>query len=102
MFKLYNFILNDWVLKVEFNLVLVDWFGFFIYEFIIFESVFDFFLFFLYFVVEYVKSVIEDYYQFNMYCGCIDIDLLNFLYMVNVDDGSCIFKGQNFLFGGIY
>lgn len=102
MFKPHNFTLNDWASKVESNLVSVDRLGFPIYELITLESVPDLPPFLLYSVVEHVKSAIEDYYQFNMYRGCTDIDSPNFSYMANVDDGSCTFKGQNFSFGGIY
>lgn len=102
MFKPHNFTLNDWASQVKSNLVSVDRLGFPIYELITLESVPELPPFLLYSVVEHVKNAIEDYYQFNMYRGCTDIDSPNFSYMANVDDGSCTFKGQNYSFGGIY
>lgn len=102
MFKPHNFTLNDWASQVKSNLVSVDRLGFPIFELITLESVPELPPFLLYSVVEHVKSAIEEYYKFNMYRGCTDIDSPNFSYMANVDDGSCTFKGQNFSFGGVY
>lgn len=102
MFKPYNFTMNDWASQVKSNLVSVDRLGFPIYELITLESVPELPPSLLYPVIEHVKSAIEDYYQFNMYRGCTDIDSPNFSYMANVDDGSCTYKGHNYSFGGIY
>lgn len=102
MFKPHNFTLNDWASQVKTNLVSVDRLGFPIYELITLDSVPELPPFLLYSVVEHVKHAIEDYYQFNMYRGCTDIDSPQFSYMANVDDGSCTSKAHNYSFGGIY
>lgn len=102
IFKPHNFTLSDWAAQVKSNLVAVDRLGFPIYDLITMNNLPELPPSILYYVVKHVKNAIEEYYKFNMYRGCTDIDSPNFSYMANVDDGTCSYQGHNFSFGGIY
>ncbi|XP_062617250.1 macrophage-expressed gene 1 protein-like [Saccostrea cucullata] len=102
IFKPHGFTLSEWASKIKTNLVAVDRVGFPIYELITLQSLPNLPPFLLYSVVEHVKDAVEEYYKFNTYRGCTDIDSPNFSYIANVDDGTCSYKASNFSYGGVF
>ncbi|XP_055998642.1 macrophage-expressed gene 1 protein-like [Ostrea edulis] len=102
IFKPSNFSLNDWASEIRENLVAVDRGGFPIYEVINARNFPHTPVSVIYSTFEQVKNAVEEYYKFNTYRGCTDIDSPNFSYLANVDDGTCSYKVGNYSFGGVY
>jgi hypothetical protein len=102
IFKPSKFSLNDWASQIKDDLVTVDRGGFPIYEVISVRNFPDIPLSTVYSTFEQVKNAVEEYYKFNTYRGCTDIDSPNFSYLANVDDGTCSYKVGNYSFGGVY
>ncbi|XP_048730095.2 macrophage-expressed gene 1 protein-like [Ostrea edulis] len=102
IFKPNNFSINDWASEIKENLVAVDRGGFPIYQVINARNFPHTPVSVIYSTFEQVKNAVEEYYKFNTYRGCTDIDSPNFSYLANVDDGTCSYKVGNYSFGGIY
>ncbi|MGH0176454.1 UNVERIFIED_CONTAM: hypothetical protein FKN15_072775, partial [Acipenser sinensis] len=49
-----------------------------------------------------VTQAIKTYYQVNTIPGCVKVELPNFNFHANIDDGSCQATVTNFMFGGVF
>lgn len=102
VFQPSNFTLNDWAAGLSGDLVAVDRSGYPIYDLISTQTLPDLPPSLLYPLVQTVKSALEEYYKFNIYRGCTDLDSPNFSFIANYDDGTCSSPETNYTFGGVY
>ncbi|XP_061178925.1 macrophage-expressed gene 1 protein-like [Saccostrea echinata] len=102
VFQPSNFTLNQWAAEIGLDLVSVDRSGFPIYDLISTQTLPELPPSILYPLVQTVKGAVEEYYKFNVYRGCTNIDSPNFSFIANVDDGTCESPETNYTFGGVY
>ncbi|XP_062598316.1 macrophage-expressed gene 1 protein-like [Saccostrea cucullata] len=97
-----NFTVSQWAAELGLNLVSVDKSGFPIYHLISTQTLPDLPPSIIYPLVKTVKEAVEEYYKFNIYRGCINMDSPNFNFIANVDDGTCENAMTNYTFGGVF
>ena len=102
VFQPSNFTLNDWAAGLSGDLVAVDRSGYPIYDLISTQTLPDLPPSLLYPLVQTVKSALEEYYKFNIYRGCTDLDSPNFSFIANYDDGTCSSPETNYMLCGVY
>uniref|UniRef100_A0A8W8K0K8 MACPF domain-containing protein n=1 Tax=Magallana gigas TaxID=29159 RepID=A0A8W8K0K8_MAGGI len=102
VFQPNNFTLNQWASGLSGDLVAVDKSGYPIYELISAQTLPELPPSILFPLIQTVKSAVEEYYKFNIYRGCTDLDSPNFSFIANVDDGTCESPETNYKFGGVY
>lgn len=102
VFQPSNFTLNQWAAELGGDLVAVDRSGFPIYDLITTQTLSDLPPSVLYPLVQTVKEAVEEYYKYNVYRGCTEIDSPNFSFIANMDDGTCESPETNYTFGGVY
>lgn len=102
VFQPNNFTLNQWAAGLSGDLVAVDKSGYPIYELFSAQTLPELPPSILFPLVQTVKSAVEEYYKFNIYRGCTNLDSPNFSFIANVDDGTCESPETNYTFGGVY
>ncbi|KAK6184379.1 hypothetical protein SNE40_006862 [Patella caerulea] len=92
----------SWTSNLETNLVAVDRAGEPIYNFVNIQTLPTVPATILYDVTTYLKNAVRDYYAYNTYRGCTNVDEPQFNSVANLEDGTCNATLADVFFGGIY